>query len=85
TVVLGSSTDRRAPDVGVLRQIAEVTQGRFFAAPSAEELESIYRGIAERASKSIEKVELTQAFVGGRLALMIASAALSALWFRKAL
>ncbi len=85
TVVLGSSTDLKAPDVGVLRQIADVTEGRFFAAPSAEELDSIYRSIAERASRSTEKVELTQAFVGGGLALMIASAALSALWFRKAL
>ena len=85
TVVLGSTEDARGPDVEVLRQIADVTEGRFFAAPSAEELDSIYRGIAERASRSTEKVELTQAFVGGGLALMIASAALSALWFRKAL
>lgn len=85
TVVLGSSTDPRAPDIAVLRQIADVTEGRFFTAPSAEELDSIYGGIAERASKSTEKVELTQAFVGGGLALMLAAAALSALWFRKAL
>lgn len=85
TVVLGSGTARKPPDVEVLRQIADVTEGRFFAAPSAEELENIYTSIAERASKSIEKVELTQAFVGGGLALMIASAALSALWFRRAL
>lgn len=85
TVVLGSSTDPRGPNVELLRQIADVTEGRFFTAPSADELDSIYRGIAERASKSTEKVELTQAFVGGGLALMLAAAALSALWFRKAL
>lgn len=85
TVVLGSADDPRAPDVDVLEDIAELTQGRFFSAPSADELESIYSGIADRASKSTEKVELTQAFVGGGLALMIAAAALSALWFKKTL
>ena len=85
TVVLGSGTDVTGPNVEVLRQIADVTGGRFFAAPSADELDSIYRGIAARASESTEKVELTQAFVGGGLALMLAAAALSALWFRKAL
>jgi Ca-activated chloride channel family protein len=85
TVALGSSTDPKGPDVDVLRQVADVTEGRFFTAPSADELDIIYRGIAQRASESTEKVELTQAFVGGGLALMLAAAALSALWFRKAL
>lgn len=83
TVVTGTTTEEFAANAGVLQQIAELTDGRFFSAPSADELESIYRGIGERASRAVERVELTQAFVGVGLLLMVAAAALSALWFRR--
>jgi Ca-activated chloride channel family protein len=83
TVVTGTTTEEFAANAGILQQIAELTDGRFFSAPSADELESIYRGIGERASRAVERVELTQAFVGGGLLLMVAAAALSALWFRR--
>jgi Ca-activated chloride channel homolog len=84
TIVMGTTTGDAAADTGTLQQIADVTRGRFFSAPSADELESIYRGIGVRASKAVERVELTQLFVGGGLLLMVAAAALSALWFRRA-
>ena len=83
TVVMGTTTGDAAADTGTLQQIADVTRGRFFSAPSADDLESIYRGIGVRASKAVERVELTQLFIGGGLLLMIAAAALSALWFRR--
>jgi len=83
TVVMGTTTGEAAADTGTLQQIADVTKGRFFSAPSADDLDSIYRGIGVRASKAVERVELTQLFVGGGLLLMVAAAALSALWFRR--
>jgi hypothetical protein len=36
-----------------------------------------------RASRAVERVELTQLFVGGGLLLMMVAAGLSALWFRR--
>lgn len=83
TVVTGSTTGEAAADAGILQQIADVTRGRFYSAPSADDLETIYRGIGVRASRAVERVELTQLFVGGGLLLMVAAAALSALWFRR--
>jgi Ca-activated chloride channel homolog len=83
TVVMGTTTSDRAADTTTLEQIADVTSGRFFSAPSSDDLESIYRGIGVRASKAVERVELTQLFVGGGLLLMVAAAGLSALWFRR--
>jgi Ca-activated chloride channel homolog len=83
TVVIGTESGEIETGAEVLSQIAEVTEGRFFSAPSSDELESIYRDIGVRASKRIERVELTQAFIGGGLLLMLIAAALSALWFRR--
>ena len=85
TIVVGTTEDKRAADVVTLEAIAEHTDGRFFSAPSADELESIYRDIGESASERTERVELTQAFVGSGLALMLLGSALSALWFKRPL
>ena len=83
TVVMGTTTGDAAADTTTLEQIADVTHGRFFSAPSSDDLETIYRGIGVRASKAVERVELTQLFVGAGLLLMVAAAGLSALWFRR--
>jgi Ca-activated chloride channel homolog len=83
TVVTGTTSDEVETEAATLNQIAELTGGRYFSAPSSDELESIYRDIGVRASKRIERVELTQAFIGGGLLLMLTAAALSALWFRR--
>jgi len=83
TVQMGTTLDSAPADVAELQRIAETTGGRFFSAPSADELESIYRDIGQRASRAVERVELTQMFVGGGLLLMMTAAAVSALWFRR--
>jgi Ca-activated chloride channel homolog len=83
TIVMGEATGEVETGADVLNQIAELTEGRYFSAPSSDELESIYRDIGVRASKRIERVELTQTFIGGGLLLMVTAAALSALWFRR--
>jgi Ca-activated chloride channel homolog len=67
------------PDNVTLRDIAETTGGRFFAAPSAARLESIYENLGTRFSTRKEKQEVTSAFAGGALVLLLAAAILSLL------
>jgi len=67
------------PDNVTLRDIAETTSGRFFAAPSAARLESIYENLGTRFSTRKEKQEITAAFAGAALVLLLASAVLALL------
>lgn len=67
------------PDTVTLRDIAETTGGRYFAAPSAARLETIYANLGERFSTRKEKQEVTAAFAGGALVLLLAGGMLSLL------
>jgi Ca-activated chloride channel homolog len=67
------------PDNVTLRDIAETTGGRFFAAPSAARLESIYENLGTRFSTRKEKQEVTSAFAGAALVLLMAGGILSLL------
>jgi Ca-activated chloride channel family protein len=60
------------PDNVTLRDIAETTGGRFFAAPSAARLETIYENLGTRFSTRKEKQEVTSAFAGAALVLLLA-------------
>jgi Ca-activated chloride channel homolog len=67
------------PDNVTLRDIAETTGGRFFAAPSAARLESIYENLGTRFSTRKEKQEVTSAFAGAALVMLLAGGILSQL------
>lgn len=69
------------PDPTTLRQIAEETGGRFFEAPTEEQLEAVYREIGSQVSYEDEERELTAAFAAGAAVLLLIGASLSALWF----
>jgi Ca-activated chloride channel homolog len=69
------------PDKGTLRQIARISGGRYFEAPTAKDLESIYSGLGTRLSSKEEKREVTAAFAGGGLVLLLVGGALSLSWF----
>lgn len=73
------------PDTETLREIARVTGGRYFAAPDAARLESIYANLGTRLSSRSEEREVTAAFAGGALALLLAGGALSLAWFGRPL
>jgi Ca-activated chloride channel family protein len=67
------------PDNVTLRDVAETTGGRFFAAPSAARLESIYENLGTRFSTRKEKQEVTAAFAGAAIVLLLAGGILSLL------
>jgi Ca-activated chloride channel family protein len=59
------------PDVGTLQEIARETRGRFYQAADTKKLTDIYRGLGTRFSTKKEKQEVTSAFAGGALALLV--------------
>jgi len=75
TVALAS----QAPDE--LRQIAEVTGGQAFSAPTSDQLNQVYRDLGTRLTYVEEKRELTSWFMGGAAALLLLGAAASIAWF----
>jgi Ca-activated chloride channel family protein len=60
------------PDEATLQEIARTTGGRFFRAPTARDLEAVYANLGRGLSVRSEKQEITAAFAGGALALLLA-------------
>jgi Ca-activated chloride channel homolog len=73
------------PDTETLREIASITGGRYFAAPDAARLESIYANLGTRLSSRPVEREITAAFAGGAVVLLLAGGALSLAWFGRPL
>jgi Ca-activated chloride channel family protein len=73
------------PDTETLREIARITGGRYFAAPDAARLESIYANLGTRLSSRPVEREITVAFAGGAIVLLLAGGALSLGWFGRVL
>jgi Ca-activated chloride channel family protein len=67
------------PDTLTLKEIARETGGRYFSAPNASDLEAVYSGLATRFATRMEKQEVTAAFAGGGLVLLLGGLALSLL------
>lgn len=75
----GVSSQRLAPDPATLKAIADITGGKFFRARSAEALRS-YARLGSSIARRPAKTEVTNAFLGGAAALLVAAGLLSALW-----
>ena len=67
------------PDTATLQQIARITGARFFSAPNAGRLDAIYANLGTRLATISEKQEVTAAFAGGGLVLLLAGALASLL------
>jgi Ca-activated chloride channel homolog len=64
-------TEPVPPDATTLQEIAAETRGRFFQTADAERLTDIYRSLGTRLATRREKQEVTAAFAGGGLALLV--------------
>jgi Ca-activated chloride channel homolog len=60
------------PDTATLESISRSTGGRFFSAPTARDLEAVYANLGRGLATRKEKREVTAAFAGGALALLLA-------------
>jgi Ca-activated chloride channel family protein len=69
------------PDPQTLKKLAGVSRGRFFDAPSAEQLESVYATLGTRIGFEESKQEVSAAFAGGGLLLLLVGGALGLRWF----
>ncbi|MBK6317349.1 MAG: VWA domain-containing protein [Dehalococcoidia bacterium] len=71
------------PDEDTLQEIAATTGGKFFSAPSADDLESIYEDLGSRIGYDIETTEITVGFAAAAAMLVLAAGGLSLLWFNR--
>jgi len=79
---LGTTRNVRVPpDRRTLRRVAQVTGGQYFGAADQDKLNDVYQRLGSRIGFRKEKREVTAAFAGGGLALMLAGGLLSMMWF----
>jgi Ca-activated chloride channel family protein len=71
------------PDTDTLAAIAETTGGRFFEAPTAQDLAQIYQNLGSRIGYTNEEQEVTQWFAAAGLLLVVTGAGLAAHWFNR--
>jgi Ca-activated chloride channel family protein len=70
------TSEKVPPDALTLQDIARDTGGQFFAAPDARKLEAVYANLGTRLAKTKEKRQVTSAFAGGALVLLLVGAGL---------
>jgi Ca-activated chloride channel family protein len=71
------------PDTDTLAAIAETTGGRFFQAPTAQDLAQIYQNLGSKIGYTYDQQEVTQWFAAAGLALVVVGAGLAAHWFNR--
>jgi Ca-activated chloride channel family protein len=71
------------PDTDTLRQVAQVTGGKYFDAPTAEDLAAVYESLGSKVGYVEQQQEVTQWFAAAALLLVVAGGGLAALWFNR--
>ena len=71
------------PDKETLQQIAEITGGKTYEAPTEAQLRSVYEDVATRVGYDTRHRELTVAFTAAGGILLLLGAGFSALWFNR--
>lgn len=70
-------------DEEMLRQVAEVTRGRYFHAGSGSELSEVYRELTSQFVMERDETEITALFSGLAALLMLLATTLSFVWFNR--
>jgi len=71
------------PDTETLQQVAEITGGRYFDAPTAEDLAAVYESLGSKVGYTEQVQEVTQWFAAAALLLVVVGGGLAALWFNR--
>jgi len=71
------------PDTQTLASVAETTGGKFFEAPTSDDLAQIYNSLGSKVGYTQQEQEITQWFAAGALLLVLAGGGLAALWFNR--
>jgi Ca-activated chloride channel homolog len=74
---------RVPPDEDTLRDIAQITNARFFSAPSAQELKSVYEDLGSRIGHTDEQREVTHLFAAAAALFVVLAGGLSLAWFNR--
>ena len=74
---------RVPPDPEAMRQIAQTSGGEAFEASDGDQLAAVYERLGSQVAMKEERREVTGAFVGGAIVLLLAGGALSLRWFRR--
>jgi Ca-activated chloride channel family protein len=69
------------PDPAALGRIAAASGGKNFTADTAEGLSQVYQQLGSQLGHKLQKREITAAFAGGGLALMLLGGVMSLGWF----
>jgi Ca-activated chloride channel homolog len=85
TVGFGGMYMRVGFDEETLRQVAEITRGRYFHAGSSIDLDEIYSALSSQFMMEQQETEITALFSGAAGILVLLSGALSMLWFGRVL
>jgi Ca-activated chloride channel family protein len=89
TVALGTPEgtmpdgQRVPPDTAALAAIAERSGGEAFTAQDAAGLSAVYERLGSQVAMKEERREITGAFAGGAILLLLAGGGLSLRWFRR--
>lgn len=65
-----TQTEPVPPDRDTLKQVAEISGGEYFDAPTADSLERVYKELGSKSGEREEQVEITAWFAAGALLLM---------------
>jgi Ca-activated chloride channel homolog len=71
------------PDPAVLQRVAQISGGRFFSAPSDQDLHSIYDNLATRIGFDTQQQDITPLFIGAAAVLLLLGGGLATLWFHR--
>jgi Ca-activated chloride channel homolog len=74
---------RVPPDPVALRRVADASGGEFFAVPDREGLRAVYEELGSRLGERDKRSEVTVAFAGAGMALLLVAGALSTLLLRR--
>jgi Ca-activated chloride channel homolog len=77
----GTAVERVPPDRRTLREIADISGGRYYEAAAGAELQEVYERLGSQISTRPEQREITAAFAAGAALLLLGGGAASLRWF----